>query len=130
MSACGVALALGAAPAAFAHHSAAATYAADDTIAVRGTVIQFRWTNPHCHVYIEVERGPFKGQTYTVELGSPGALSSDGWSRTMVRAGDDVEMIVHPSRSGAAAGLCRQCAMTINGRPTKSRTPRRESSPA
>jgi hypothetical protein len=123
MSPWGIAFALAAAPVASAHHSAAATYAAGDTVVVKGTVIQFRWTNPHCHVYIEVERGPFKGRTYTVELGSPGALSNDGWSRTMMRPGDDVEMIVHPSRSGAAAGLCRQCAMTINGKPMKSRTP-------
>jgi hypothetical protein len=82
MSAWGVVLALGAAPAAFAHHSAAATYAADDTIVVKGTVIQFRWTNPHCHVYIEVERGPFKGRTYTVELGSLAQCrSTDGAGR-------------------------------------------------
>jgi hypothetical protein len=122
MSAWGVAIALVAAPVASAHHSAAATYAAADTIVVKGTVIQFKWTNPHCHVYIAVERGPFKGRTFTVELGSPGALSNDGWTRTLVRPGDAIEMMVHPSRSGAAAGLCRQCAMTINGTPMKRRT--------
>ena len=96
--------------AAFAHHSAAAAYEADDSIRITGTVLEFRWTNPHCHVYIAVTEGPFKGRTYTVELSSPVALVNDGWTKTMLRPGDDVTMKVHPSRDGArstCAGTAR-----------------------
>jgi hypothetical protein len=99
-----------------AHHSAAAAYEADASITIRGTVLEFRWTNPHCHVYINVTEGPFKGRTYTVELGSPVALAGDGWSKTMLRPGDDVRIKVHPSRSGAPVGLCRQCPVTVNAK--------------
>ena len=108
-------LSLGAASAASAHHSAAATYAADETVAVKGRVAGFAWTNPHCHVYIDVASGPFAGRTYTVELGSPGALPSDGWTKTSLRPGDHVVMTVHPARAGTASGLCRRCAVTVNG---------------
>ncbi len=114
-------LLLATAPAVGAHHSAAATYAADETIAVTGTVIGFAWTNPHCHVYIDVADGPFKGRTFTVELGSPAALAVDGWTRAAIRPGDEVVMKVQPSRAGDASGLCRQCATTINHRPMPSR---------
>lgn len=99
-----------------AHHSATASYEANASIAITGKVLEFRWTNPHCHVYVDVAEGPFKGRTYTVELSSPGALVSDGWSKTMLRPGDDVIVNVHPSRAGAPAGLCRRCTLTINGR--------------
>jgi len=58
-------LVLAAVPAS-AHHSAAAAYAADETIALKGKVLEFAWTNPHCHVYVDVAVGPFKGRTYTV----------------------------------------------------------------
>ena len=98
-----------------AHHSATATYAADQALAVKGRVVGFAWTNPHCLVYLDVTHGPFAGQTYTVELGSPSALAGDGWTKTMLRAGDTVVMTVHPSRAGTPSGLCRRCAMTING---------------
>jgi hypothetical protein len=114
LSACGLVLALAAAPAS-AHHSATATYVADETVAVKGKVLEFAWTNPHCHVYIDVAVGPFKGRTYTVELGSPSALAGDGWTKASLRPGDEVVMTVHPSRTGAASGLCRRCALSING---------------
>jgi len=98
-----------------AHHSAAAAYEAGESIRITGSVLEFRWTNPHCHVYINVTDGPFNGQTYTVELSSPAALAHDGWSKTILRPGDDVMMTVLPSRVGAPIGLCRRCAVTVNG---------------
>ena len=110
-----VVLCLAAASPASAHHSAAATYAAGETVAVNGLVAGFSWTNPHCHVYIDVASGPFAGRTYTVELGSPSALAGEGWTKTSLRTGDRVVMMVNPSRAGAAQGLCRRCAVTLNG---------------
>lgn len=113
-------MSLAAASTASAHHSAAATYAAHETVAINGRVARFAWTNPHCHVYIDVKSGPFAGGTYTVELGSPSALAADGWTKTSLRAGDHVTMMVHPSRAGTASGLCRRCAVTLNGAPWRS----------
>lgn len=115
-----VVILLAAASTASAHHSAAATYAAGETVDVKGRVAGFAWTNPHCHVYIDVASGAFAGRTYTVELGSPSALSADGWTRTSLRPGDHVVMTVRPSRAGTASGLCRRCAVTLNGAPWRS----------
>jgi len=56
-----------------------------------------------------------------VELGSPAALSADGWTKTTLRPGDAVVMTVHPSRGGAASGLCRPCAVIVNGKPMTAR---------
>jgi hypothetical protein len=117
-SAFGVAaFAVAAAVIASAHHSAAATYAADESLVVQGRVSGFAWTNPHCHVYVDVTAGAFMGRTYTVELSSPGALAREGWAPATLKAGDVVVMTVHPSRAGDPIGLCRQCAVSVNGTP-------------
>jgi uncharacterized protein DUF6152 len=99
-----------------AHHSAAASYEADHSIEIKGKVLEFAWTNPHAHLHIDVTQGPFKGHTYAVELGSPEALVNSGWTKTMLRPGDDVVVHVRPSRVGAPVGLCRNCTLTINGK--------------
>ena len=99
-----------------AHHSAAAAYDADRTITLTGTVSEFLWRNPHCFLYLDVDAGPNKGRRYVVEMSSLGVLSSEGWTRATVKAGDKVRITVMPSRSGTAAGLCRNCDLRINGR--------------
>ncbi|MGB7218666.1 MAG: DUF6152 family protein [Vicinamibacterales bacterium] len=112
---------LGVASAASAHHSAAAKYDADRTLEIRGTIVEFKWRNPHCFAYIDVAEGPFKGQTYSIEFGSPGVLTKGGWTRDLLRPGDHVAMSVHPSRAGAPVGLCRDCPLTINGKLAKTK---------
>jgi hypothetical protein len=97
-----------------AHHSAAATYDATQSIPITGTVARFAWKNPHSHLYIDVTAGPFKGKEYVIELSSPVVLEEAGWSRTTFKAGDRVTVYVNPSRTGAPIGLCRGCAVTVN----------------
>jgi hypothetical protein len=106
---------------AWAHHSAAATYDASQSIAITGTVTAFSWRNPHCHLYVCVAGGPFKGKEYVIELSSPVVLGEAGWSRTSFKAGDRVTVHVNPSRTGVPIGLCRNCLVTVNG-VTKPRT--------
>jgi hypothetical protein len=112
---------LGVGSAASAHHSAAASYEADQAIEITGAVLQLAWRNPHCYLYLTVLAGPFKGQTYSVELGSPSAMVERGWTRNVLRPGDHVALQVHPSRTGAPVGLCRDCTVTINGKVAKPR---------
>jgi hypothetical protein len=102
-----------------AHHSAAATYDADHTLTLAGQVAEFAWRNPHCFLYLDVEAGPFKGQRYVVEMSSLGVLTTQGWTRLTLKAGDHVSVEVMPARTGKAAGLCRNCDIRINGKVTK-----------
>jgi hypothetical protein len=112
---------LGVGSMASAHHSAAASYEADHSIEIKGAVLQLAWRNPHCYLYIDVMEGPFKARTYTVELGSPSVMIESGWAKDLLQPGDMVAIQVHPSRSGAPAGLCRGCRLTINGKVAKPR---------
>ena len=99
-----------------AHHSGAASYEANQSLEISGRVVAFAWRNPHCHLYVTATEGRFKGQVYTVELGSPEALLETGWTMGLVRPGDRIAIDVHPSRAGAPIGLCRNCVVTINGK--------------
>ena len=112
---------LGVGSVASAHHSAVASYEADQSLEIKGTVVQLAWRNPHCYLYIDVKEGPFKARTYTVELGSPSVMIESGWAKDLLKPGDAVAIEVHPSRIGAATGLCRGCALTINGKVAKPR---------
>ena len=98
----GVAVGLLAGPA-LAHHSFA-MFDADTTIETQGTVKEFQWTNPHS--WIEVMVTDVEGQAvqWSLELGSPGGLSRDGWTPRTIVPGDEVTVTFHPSRDGAPMG--------------------------
>jgi hypothetical protein len=98
-----------------AHHSAAATYDASRLLTLTGSVARFDFRNPHCFLSIDVDAGPFKGRRYVVEMSSAGVLASSGWRASSIKAGDRVRITVMPSRAGRAAGLCRDCDVSING---------------
>jgi len=104
---------------ALGHHSAAATYDASHPLTLTGTVAEFAFRNPHSFLSIDVDSGRYKGRRYVVEMSSAGVLGNNGWRASTVTAGDRIRITVLPSRAGNAAGLCRECQITINGKVTK-----------
>jgi len=75
---------------AFAHHPFAAQYDSSKPVTVTGTIEKFEWTNPHSFVYINGKDETGKSGTWKVELGSPRALTDRGWSRDMLKKGEQV----------------------------------------
>ena len=84
-----------------AHHSFTATYMADKTQKIEGTVIQFLWRNPHS--FLQVEGPDEKGvvQTWAIEWGGGGQLSRDGVTKETLRPGDHVIVVGQPGRDPA-----------------------------
>ena len=101
------------------HHSAAAKYDASHPLTLTGTVAEFHWRNPHSFLYLDVTTGTYKGRRYVVEMSSAGVLGNNGWTASRLKPGDSVRITVLPSLAGKPAGLCRECAISINGRVTK-----------
>ena len=90
--------------AASAHHSFA-MFDQAQTKTLVGTVKQVQWTNPHIWVQVLVPDG--KGglpQEWSIEGGSPNALSRQGWRRTSIKEGDAVEITIHPLKDGTNGG--------------------------
>ena len=93
--------------AAHAHHGSA-DYHVDREITVTGVVKEWRWTNPHTWVYVAVARADGSIEQWEGE-GPPLTWASQrGWSGATLRAGDELSMVMYPSRRGARAGLVKR----------------------
>jgi hypothetical protein len=87
-----------------AHHSGA-MFDYDKSVTLAGKVKQFQWTNPHCWIELSVtgEKGT---EDWSVEMGAPLQLYQGGWKPGTLKPGDEIKVVVRPTRDGTAkAGL-------------------------
>ena len=96
-----VGLLLLAAGAAYAHHSAPVFYKVDERTTVSGTVTDFRFSNPHAILKLEVVGADGEKQVWTAETTSPSILRRRGWSQTSLKPGDKVKLEGMPSLDGS-----------------------------
>ena len=100
---------------ALAHHSFA-MFDFSNTVTIKGTVKEFRWTNPH--VILLVTAAPKPGQAeeaWSMELTSPGNLTRIGWSRRSFKPGDHIELEFNPLRDGKHGGAFRKATLLDTG---------------
>lgn len=90
-----------------AHHGSS-EYHVDREITVTGIVQQWRWTNPHTWIYITAT----DTSTRTVKWSGEGPPLSwaqqRGWSDATLRAGEQVTVVMYPSRREPNAGLVKR----------------------
>ena len=108
-----VVLTFGVVHGAHAHHSFA-MFDNENQIKLQGKVTNFQWTNPH--VYIELDAASVYSEdktvkSWTVECANPGILNRIGWKFNMIKAGDEVTIIVAPLRSGEPGALLKQVTL-------------------
>jgi len=97
----GLAAALLALPAAAqAHHSFAAFFDPDKSVTVTGTVTEFRFTNPHGMIAVDVKRPDGSIQQWHAETNAPVVLVQRGWSKDSIKPGMVVTIDGWPSRDG------------------------------
>lgn len=94
--ACVMTMALGAS--ALAHHSAAA-YDTQKEVKISGTVVQYRFANPHVYLTVQVRKDD--GSTYNVEVeaGAASVLNGLGFTKDSVRTGEIVTVVGSPARA-------------------------------
>ena len=83
----------------YAHHSFAATYFEDQTVTIKGKLVQFLYRNPHSFVHVEAPDDKGETQTWAVEWGAGGQLSRDGVTRESLKPGDHVVIKGNPGRN-------------------------------
>ena len=86
---------------AYAHHSAPVFYKIDERMTVSGTVSEFRFTNPHAILKLEVVAENGEKQQWTAETTSPSILRRRGWSQASFKPGDKVKLEGMPSVDGS-----------------------------
>jgi hypothetical protein len=75
---------------AYAHHPFAAEYDWKKPVTLTGTVTKIEWTNPHAYLYMDANDPNGQMQHWTLEMGSPAALTHAGWDRNMLKMGDQI----------------------------------------
>jgi hypothetical protein len=92
--------------AAYAHHGAAA-YDTTREVTVSGRVREWRWSQPHTSIRLEVS-----GQAGMIVWEGEGPPLSwarqRGWSALMLRHGDELTLVMYPSRSNGPSGLVKR----------------------
>jgi hypothetical protein len=86
-----------------AHHSFA-MFDSDHPLELVGTLVQFKYTNPHTFIVLEVKNADGSSTEWSLEGGSPSALIRDGWTSSTIKPGDGLKITVKPLRSGAPGG--------------------------
>lgn len=98
--------ALGAAVAtpALAHHSFAMFDQTTKLAKAQVTVAEFRFTNPHSFVVVNVTEGS-KVTRYVLECSSVNMLRKSGWKFNTIKPGDKVDITYYPLRNGKPGGM-------------------------
>jgi hypothetical protein len=88
--------------AALAHH-AFAMFDMTKNVTYVGTVVEYRWENPHTHIIVKVAEGadPATVGTWDLEGGSTNIMGRQGWTRVTFRPGDKVTLVAHPLKDGS-----------------------------
>jgi hypothetical protein len=103
MAALGSAALIATSAAAIAHHSFA-MFDEEHPIELEGIVQEFKYTNPHCYILLEVKGADGKVVIWNLEGGAPSLLTRDGWSSQSLKPADQVAVTINPLRSGAPGG--------------------------
>jgi hypothetical protein len=88
---------------AVAHHAFASEYDEHRLVTVSGIVTQFKWINPHAWVYVAQKDERGKITKWSFELGSPAGLTTRGWKKTELKAGDPITIEGFGSKDGRNA---------------------------
>jgi hypothetical protein len=84
------ALLLAAALPVLAHHSFAAEYDSSKLGSIQGKVVSVDWVNPHAWLQIAVSNPGAGVVEWRCEMPPPNRLSRSGWSKGMLKPGDEI----------------------------------------
>jgi len=90
-----------------AHHSIAG-YNTKKEIAVRGTVVEFRWRNPHIIIIWESKDESGKVVEWSGEMASTTTMMQMGMNRFSLKKGDEAVFSLNPSATGSPLGLVKK----------------------
>ena len=99
-----IAVVAGASAPAEAHHSGA-MFDRSKQVTIAGTVKEFNWMNPHASFAVEVMQADGSAEQWGVEMNSPNNLVREGWTKTTLKTGDKVQVLINPLRDGKPGGV-------------------------
>jgi hypothetical protein len=94
-----------------AHHSTA-PFDTSTEKTVQGTVKQWDWTNPHTWLWLNVPNEKGGMDTWGIEGMSPNYLARRGWSKSSLKPGDKISVVIRPMRDGSNGGMFVRATMS------------------
>ena len=85
----------------FAHHGTGVAYEVDKVVTIKGAVVDWLWSNPHCGLLFDSTDEKGNVVHWGAELGNPHQMSGAGFSKDSFKAGDKITATGHPAKSGA-----------------------------
>lgn len=76
----------------------------DKTVTLKGTVTDFLWSNPHCAISLDVMQADGTIVHWVAETHPPGMLKLGGWTKSTLKPGDQITIVVNPSKAGTPIG--------------------------
>jgi hypothetical protein len=100
-----------------AHHAFSAEFDSTKPVEKRGFVTKVDWTNPHVWFYINVK----DAKTGTVanwgfEMGPPHGLQARGWTRDLMKIGDEVIVTGTLAKNGSNRANARNVILAKTGK--------------
>ena len=90
-----------------AHHSRA--HYGTEEATTKGTVLEYKWRNPHVFVVWEVKDQTGKNTQWVGEMASVTSMIADGMTKNSLKAGDEVTVISFPSKNpGSTEALIKK----------------------
>lgn len=86
---------------AFAHHSFAAEYDANQPVAMKGVLRKVEWQNPHIWFYLDVADTNGAVTTWGFSGGAPGMLMRRGINKDVLKIGDELLVEGFRARDGS-----------------------------
>ena len=83
-----------------AHHGTAA-YETAKLTTVKGMATEFKFINPHVEITVEVKDDKGKVEKWLGEANSPNVLSRHGWSKEIIKPGDEITVIGYRAKNGS-----------------------------
>jgi Family of unknown function (DUF6152) len=86
-----------------AHHSPA-VFDRTKEVKLVGVVKEFRWSNPHSFIELDVRNEKGETDRWAVEMNPPSYLVKAGWKSSTIKPGDTVTILVNPLRTSEKVG--------------------------
>ena len=83
-----------------AHHSFAVYFDSSKDVTIKGKVTAFRFTNPHGTIVLDVAAAQGRVREWRAETNAPVVLMRRGWTRSSIKAGEEITVDGWPSRDG------------------------------